>query len=210
LLIEKTPVFTLYLITDGTTPSLIPQAVAKALATSASHRIAVQLRAKNATPSTLFTLATELRALTSQLGAALLINDRADIAQAARADGVHLPEHGLPIPAARALLGPHALVGASCHSAEGLARAAREGASFATLSPVFPSPNKGEPLGLPRFAALTSAASLPVYALGGVLPEHSAQLRAAGAQGLAVISGVFSQPDRAAAVERYLAAWDAG
>jgi thiamine-phosphate pyrophosphorylase len=204
----ETPVFTLYLITDGHDPSLIPRAVSEALANSPPGRIAVQLRAKACDPLTLFDLATQLRAITSQLGAALLINDRADIALATRADGVHLPERGLPIAAARALLGPHALIGASCHSAQSLARAAREGASFATLSPVFPSPDKGEPLGVTGFAALSANARLPVYALGGVLPEHAPQLRAAGAQGLAVISGVFSRPDRAAAVERFLSTWD--
>jgi thiamine-phosphate pyrophosphorylase len=201
--------FTLYLITDAREPTAIPRAVAEALAGSPAGQTAVQLRAKSADPRTLFDLATELRAITSQLGAALLINDRIDLAQATRADGVHLPERGLPIRTARALLGPHAYVGASCHSAESLARAAREGASFATLSPVFPSPDKGEPLGLARFAALTARAVLPVYALGGVLPEHAPPLRAAGAHGLAVISGVFAQPERAAAVEGFLAAWEA-
>lgn len=201
--------FTLYLITDGADPAAIPRSVALALAGGGPKRVAVQLRAKSSPASSLFAIASELRAITSQLGAALVINDRVDLALATRADGVHLPAAGLPVAAARALLGPRAYVGASCHTAHALARAGREGASFATLSPVFASPGKGEPLGVARFAELSAGAGLPVYALGGVLPAHASQLRAAGASGLAVISGVFAQPDPASAVERYLAAWDA-
>lgn len=202
--------FTLYLITDGKDLAQLPAAVSEALAGAPPGRVAVQLRAKAADARALFELATELRRMTSQLGAALLINDRVDVALAVGADGVHLPERGLPVAAAGALLGPGKYVAVSRHSAEGLAQAARAGASFATLSPVFASPDKGPPLGVEGFARLTAQAALPVFALGGVRVEHAPQLRAAGARGLAVISAVFAQNDRAQAVRQFLTAWDAG
>ena len=201
--------FTLYLITDGKDLVQLPAAVSEALAGATAGRVAVQLRAKAADARALFEVATELRRVTLQLGAALLINDRVDVALAVGADGVHLPERGLPAAAARALIGAGKYVGVSCHSAEGLARAASAGASFATLSPVFQSPDKGTPLGVERFAQLTAQAALPVFALGGIRPEHAPQLRAAGAHGLAVISAVFAQPDRAQAVRQFLTVWDA-
>jgi thiamine monophosphate synthase len=106
-------------------------------------------------------------------------------------------------------LGERALIGVSCHDAAGLAAAASGGATFATLSPVFPSPNKGKPLGLPSFSALVRAANLPIYALGGVAVQEARALKAAGASGLAVISAVFSSQDPAAAVAGLLAAWQA-
>jgi thiamine-phosphate pyrophosphorylase len=137
----------------------------------------------------------------------LVVNDRADLAQAIAADGVQLPERALPAAVVRRVLGERALIGVSCHDAPGLAAAASGGASFATLSPVFASPGKGEPLGLPAFSALARTAGLPVYALGGVAAPHARALRAAGAAGLAVISAVFGSTDPAAATAELLAAW---
>jgi thiamine-phosphate pyrophosphorylase len=105
---------------------------------------------------------------------------------------------------ARAALGPRAWLGVSCHDPSGLRRAADGGADYATLSPVFDSPNKGPALGIERFAAFARAAPLPVFALGGVQARHAEQLRAAGARGLAVISAVFGAADPAAAVRALL------
>jgi thiamine-phosphate pyrophosphorylase len=148
-----------------------------------------------------------VRELCAQHKAGFVINDRTDLAQIVSADGVHLPEGALPIRAVRSLLGERALVGVSCHDAQGLIAAADSGASFATLSPVLPSPGKGTPLSIPRFGALVRNAGLPVYALGGVAATHARELRAAGAAGLAVISAVFGAPDPARAVDALLDAW---
>lgn len=197
----------LYLITDGDAPESIPSAVAAALSCAPPGRVAVQLRAKRSDERTLLELARALRRETQLRGAKLLINEHIDIARRVGADGVHLPERSIPASEARERLGPSACIGVSCHDADGLARA--RGASFACLSPVFASPGKGEPLGLPRFHELVEHAELPVFALGGVRPERAAALRAAGAAGLAVISAVFAQPDPARAVASFLEAWDA-
>lgn len=202
--------YPLYLITDGAAPERIPDAVAAALRAAPPDSVLVQLRAKSCGAGQLYDIAMEVRAHCAAQRAGFVVNDRADLAQAVAADGVQLPERGLPPRAARQLLGDAALIGVSCHSAAGLASAADGGASFATLSPVFASPGKGAPLGLAAFAALAGGASLPVYALGGISGAHAGALRAAGAAGLAVISAVFTAKDPASAVANLLAAWNAG
>jgi len=202
-------VYALYLITDSTAPERIPEKVAAALRGAPPGSVLVQLRAKNCPPAQLYDIGLALRELCTAHGAGFVCSDRADLAQAVAADGVQLPERALPAAVVRRLLGERALIGVSCHDAAGLAAAASGGASFATLSPVFASPGKGEPLGLARFSALVRAASLPVYALGGVDVAHARALKAEGAAGLAVISAVFSSQDPAAAVSDLLAAWRA-
>jgi thiamine-phosphate pyrophosphorylase len=201
-------VFDLYLITDGSRPEDIERAVREALQDVPAGRVAVQLRAKQLASRALFELARALRSLTREAGVALFINDRVDVALLVQADGVHLPEQGLPIAAARKLLGAAAQIGVSCHDAFGLARATEQGASFATLSPVFETRDKGPALGVERFAELVAGTQLPVFALGGVRPEHAAALAGCGASGLAAISVVFGAADRATATAECLEAWD--
>lgn len=200
--------FTLYLITDGGAAADTLRVVEAALRGAPPGRVCVQLRAKQQPAADQLSLAHALRAICHASGAKLLVNDRVDVALAVAADGVHVPERGLPLSAARQLLGPSALIGVSCHDARGLESAARGGADFATLSPVFASPGKGEPLGVTRFAAFTAASALPVYALGGVTAQHGPQLRAAGAHGLAAISAISAAPEPAAAVRSFLQSWD--
>jgi thiamine-phosphate pyrophosphorylase len=202
-------VYPLYLITDSEKPEQIPRAVASALCAAPPDSVLVQLRAKDCAPSQLYDIALALREVCTTHRAGLVINDRADLAQAVAADGVQLPERALPARVVRRLLGERSLIGVSCHDASGLSAAASGGASFATLSPVFASPGKGEPLGLPQFSALARSAGLPVYALGGVDVAHARALKAAGAAGLAVISAVFGSQDPAAATSKLLAAWHA-
>jgi thiamine-phosphate pyrophosphorylase len=202
-------VHALYLITDSSAPERIPAAVAAALRGAPPGSVLVQLRAKGCGLRQLYDIALAVREHCAAHNAGFVVNDRADLAQALGADGVQLPEQALPVVVVRHLLGERALIGASCHDAAGLAAAASGGASFATLSPVFLSPNKGSPLGIERFAVLTRSAGLPVYALGGVQATQARALKDAGAAGLAVISAVFSSPDPTRAVADLLAAWHA-
>jgi thiamine-phosphate pyrophosphorylase len=209
-------VFDLYFITEASPSATVLSNLAAAVsgmpapatASNKRGRLCVQLRAKHLTVREQHALATQAVTLCRARGVPLLINDRVDIALSVGADGVHLPEAGLPIAVARKLLGNRAWIGVSCHDAQGLARAAAEGADFATLSPVFASPGKGTPLGMPAFCALVSAAQLPVYALGGLTPECAQQLRTSGCRGLAAISAISRAADPAAAVQQFLSAWD--
>ncbi len=133
-------------------------------------------------------LARALVQLVRPVGARVVVHDRADVAAAADADGVHLAERSIDVADARILLGGEAWIGRSCHDERGLRAAAVDAVDAVTLSPVFASPDKGVPLGLERFAALRAAVpALEVWALGGVAPGNAADVLAAGASGLAMI-----------------------
>jgi thiamine monophosphate synthase len=123
-------------------------------------------------------------------------------------DGQHLAAAD-PWPAT-----PRGLVGRSCHDAGELAAAATEGATYATLSPVFPSrskPGYGPPLGLTRLRELCAGAGLPVYALGGVESAgRAAQCRGAGVAGVAVMGAVMRADDPAAVVAELVAGHEQG
>lgn len=165
---------------------------------------AVQLRERGLTTRELLALAERLRGVTRAAGAALLINDRIDVALACDADGVHLPGTSFAIADARSLLGPRRLIGVSTHAPEEIAAAARHGADFAVFGPLYDTPSKrpyGAPLGIAALAAARSAAPLPLFAIGGIDRERVAAVRAAGVDGIAVIRAVLAAPDskRAAA-----------
>ncbi|MET0341001.1 MAG: thiamine phosphate synthase [Polyangiales bacterium] len=190
------PAFDLMIISDGG-PELVVRC-ARALAGAAPGRVALQLREPARAVRERIALGRALRALTRTHGSLLLINGDVDLARDLDADGVHLPERGLDPREARAQLGTHALVGASRHDAEGLARAAAAGADYATLSPVHAVDGKAPPLGIAGFSAICRDARLPVYALGGVGVGDVAALVEGGARGVAVIREVLAAPDPAA------------
>ena len=173
----------------------------------------VQLREKDLPAGELFSLGIRLREVTR--GKALfLINDRVDLAQACGADGVHLPENGLPTSIARWVMGRNALVGCSVHSVEAAAQAERDGADLAQRGPIFVSPSKPDPppAGPELLREVADAVSVPVLAVGGVTPENAAEVIAAGAGGAAVISAICGADDPKAAakslVEAMTEAWN--
>lgn len=182
---SRVPSFRLYLVTDRRIRPDLPSAVDRALAALPRGAAAVQLREKDLPARKLFELARILREVTARHGAPLFVNERLDVARATGADGVHLRRDSLDCADARAFLGETALVGASCHSLVELQ--ARADANFATFSPVFPSPGKGEPVGLDALAEAARATRLPLYALAGVTPERIPEVLSAGAFGVAAI-----------------------
>lgn len=187
------PVFDLLIITDGRTRLL--ERIERALLGATPGRVAILLREPQLKTAELFALGRALRQVTDAAGAMLLVSDRLDVALAIDADGVQLPESGFAPDVARALLGKHAILGASRHDRVGLEAAAARGADFATLSPLHAVEGKGKPLGLNGFAAEVVRAPLPVYALGGVTRGDVSALRAAGARGIAVMREVLAAPD---------------
>ncbi len=196
--------FRVYLITDRKQAKGGDILAAIAAALDGGVR-AVQLREKDLGGRELFSLAEEMRRLTARYGARLLVNDRADVARAAGADGVHLGAGSIPVGEARRLLGDDALIGRSTHGIEELAAAARDGADFATFGPVYATPSKatyGPPVGVAALAAACAAEKIPVFALGGVGPGNMHETLKAGAFGIALISAVVAAADpRAAALE---------
>jgi thiamine-phosphate pyrophosphorylase len=170
---------------------------------------ALQLREKDLPPRQLYPLARDLRQLTQQYGARLLINDRIDVALAADADGVHLTTTSLPIGVTRQLMGAQRVIGVSTHNRGEALAAAEGGADFLVFGPIFFTPSKaayGEPVGLNALRAVRAAVKLPILAIGGIKKANLEQVLAAGADGIAVISAVIAADDPTAASQDLLAA----
>ena len=146
----------------------------------------VALREKDLDDRGLFELAKDARRRFTGL---LVVNGRADVALAAGCDGVHLPAAGLPTAALRRRLGPGPVIGRSTHDPAEVSAAARDGADYVTFGPVYPTPSKaayGPPPGVSGLRR-AAAAGLPVLALGGVDGARWAEVRRAGASGMAGI-----------------------
>lgn len=168
-------------------------AIARALDGVPPGAAIVQVREKDLAGAALCALVRAAIAAARPRGARVVVNDRVDVALATGADGVHLPEAGLSIAAARALLPPGALVGASRHTA---AAAYACDADLVILGPIFATPGKGAPLGPEALAAAGPRA----VAIGGIdSPARAAACRAAGALAIAAIRAVWSAPDPGAA-----------
>jgi thiamine-phosphate pyrophosphorylase len=169
----------------------------------------VQVRAKGVSDRVLFALAQEALAAARQSGMLLLVNDRPDVALMMGADGVHLGQDDLPPAEARRLLGTDALVGWSTHSMEQLDRAASEPLDYVAFGPVHPTATKRDAdpvVGLDRLRAARARTARPLVAIGGITLGNARETAAAGADGLAVISGLFGAPDLAGAARAFVAA----
>jgi thiamine-phosphate pyrophosphorylase len=141
--------------------------------------------------------------------ARVLVSGRPDVATVAGADGVQLPEEGLPVSEVKRSF-PRLVVGASRHSVEGARRAEADGADLVLLGPIFATPGKeGRALGLDPLGDAACALRIPVHAIGGVSTETAGAACAAGARGLAAIRA-FLQEDAAAAVRALRMAARAG
>ncbi|MGB7924924.1 MAG: thiamine phosphate synthase [Pyrinomonadaceae bacterium] len=194
----------IYLITSGETTQSTgahSEAFARILALVAEAVRArinfIQLREKSLRASVLYDLTVRAARLTRGSATRLLVNDRADIAHAADADGVHLTTRSLATPIVRRAFGHDFLIGVSAHTlAEALA-ARDDGADFATFGPVFETPSKrpyGEPLGLEKLNEATQTLSpFPLIALGGITLENANRAIQAGASGIAAIR-LFADP----------------
>lgn len=172
----------------------------------------VQLRMKDAPAGAVLEAARQVVALAA--GRALVIvNDRADLALLAGADGVHLGDDDLPVPEARRLVGPGLLVGRTTRTL-GEARAAVEaGADHVGYGPIFASRSKALPVpprGVAALAEVAGALGVPVVAIGGIGEATIGEVARAGAACAAVIDAVFGSPDPAGSAARLAAAFEAG
>lgn len=163
----------------------------------------LQLRVKRGATRQFLELARAVQILAARGGAALIVNDRADIACAVGAAGVHLGQDDLPPADVRRWLGPGAIIGWSTHSAEQVAAANRDAVvDYVGFGPVFDTQSKEHPDpvqgvdGLRRARAITA---LPLVAIGGITAERLPAVLAAGADAAAVIGAVVSAPDPGAA-----------
>ncbi len=139
----------------------------------------------------------------------VVVNDRLDVALAAKAAGVHLPEEGLPIGAAKRHVPKKFIVGRSVHSLAASRQAGKEGADYLVAGPVFETPSKiafGPPLGPAVLRKIAESVRCPVFAIGGIGPDTIAALRGIPIAGIAAVSALMAAPDPAGAVRSLRAA----
>lgn len=163
----------------------------------------VQYRAKTASSAEMYAEALQLKALCDSFNVPLIINDRLDIAMAVGAAGVHLGQDDLPCAAARKLLGEDYLIGVSAHNPAEAKAALQSGADYLGCGAVFGTATKADvkKLGTDGLSAICKAKGLPVVGIGGVTADNYREVRAAGADGAAIVSGILAQPDIRATVE---------
>jgi len=216
---DRTPLdLRCYLVTSGTGRHTVEVAAAAAAAGAG----VVQVRAKDAT-------AAELLELTCAVAEAVhaarpvtrvLVDDRADVAFAARArgaavHGVHLGQDDLPVTEARALLGPDAILGLTTGTFE-LVSAAEElrgVIDYVGAGPFRPTPTKDSgrhPIGVEGYPGLVAATSLPVVAIGGVEPQDAPALAGTGVAGVALVRAIMEATDPGAVVGEVLVGFGRG
>lgn len=163
----------------------------------------VQYRAKTASSAEMYAEALQLKALCDSFNMPLIINDRLDIAMAVGAAGVHLGQDDLPCAAARKLLGEDYLIGVSAHNPAEAKAALQSGADYLGCGAVFGTTTKADvkKLGTDGLSAICKAKGLPVVGIGGVTADNYREVRAAGADGAAIVSGILAQPDIRATVK---------
>jgi thiamine-phosphate pyrophosphorylase len=160
-----------------------------------------------------FDLAARILELCRAAGATCLVNDRLDVALAVGADGGHVGAGDLPVGAARRVLGPRALLGATVRDPVAARAAVAQGASYLGVGPAFPTGTKAglpEPIGVAGIGAVAAAVEVPVIAIGGVTAARVPELAGAGAYGVAVVGAVCAAPDPAGATAELLAALHGG
>lgn len=190
-------------------PQAARRALALALELAAAGATLLQLRGKSLAAGALTSLAGRMVAELSPRGARVIVNDRADVALASGAAGVHVGDEDLPVAAARDVLGAGAIIGYSTHSIEDVEAAENLPADYLGFGPVFASPTKAgvrEPRGVDALEAACRASRIPVVAIGGVTLASASACWHAGAASVAVISEVERAASPAALVRAYLGA----
>jgi len=186
----------LYAIVDPLDTGRAPRALAAALLAGGAR--VLQLRLKDAPARVLLEEARAILPLARAHGARLIVNDRADVAAAAGADGVHLGQEDLPVAAARGILGAERIIGFSTHSEAQLETAHASGADYLALGPIFATTSKAaaDPvIGCSRLRAARALVTQPLVAIGGITPTTARDVLAAGADAVAVISAIVRAPD---------------
>jgi thiamine-phosphate pyrophosphorylase len=164
----------------------------------------VQHRDKEADSAAMIAEARLLRRLCRE--ALFLINDRVDVALAVDADGVHLGQEDLHYREARRLLGEKKIIGITVNTIEQAVEAARLGADYLGVSPIFATqtkPDAGEPAGLDLLREIRALVSLPLIAIGGITLDKAPAVIQAGADSICAISAVVTQPDVGEAIAEF-------
>lgn len=198
----------IWIVTDPDHPSGPVAPLRRALENCPPGLVGVQLRAHGVPDRQLIDWGLELRALTRARGCSLIVNRRIDVAKIVGADGVHLPEAGLPLGEVRENWPAIHMLGVSRHDSVGLAAAERKGATYAYLSPIFTVPGKAAPIGVHGFRAAIAGVGIPTYALGGIRADDLKPLLAAGAFGVALRRAIYAADSPEESLSGFLSALD--
>ena len=166
-----------------------------------------QYRNKSAPAREVLQASQALGVTARQEGGSFLVNDRPDIARLAWANGVHVGQDDLDVAAARAIVGSDAIVGISTHNLEQFKAAAETHADYLAIGPVFATRSKEKPdpvVGLELIREARRLTSKPIVAIGGITLERAAEVIAAGADSVAVISDILANKNPVARVQQYL------
>ncbi len=159
---------------------------------------ALQVRLKTGTDDDRYRLCLAIADRCRAAGATCLINDRADLALAVDADGVHVGAEDMPVAVVRRLVGPAALVGGTARDPETARRLVAEGASYLGVGPTFATKSKSglpPPIGVKGVQAVVEAVDVPVVAISGITVDTVDEVMASGAWGVAVIGAIADAPD---------------
>ena len=172
----------------------------------------VQLREKDIPTEEVARLGKQALAVTRKYGALLIVNDHPSVALEIGADGVHVGEDDPPVAETRQMLGPDVIIGASCYGdLDKAIEAERDGADYVAFGTPFPSPTKVKrtDISLDIFQLAKRHVNIPIFAIGGITIDNATQIIQAGADGIAVVSGVFGAENISAAAQALVQLFEA-
>jgi len=192
----------LYLILDKKTAGEASVSDIAARAAGAGSTI-IQLRDKSGKKETLLKDAYSIKKALCGTQALFIINDYVDVAKIVDADGVHLGQSDTPIRTARRILGKDKIVGISCHNLRQALDARRQGADYIGIGPVYPTPTKPDhrPVGLRLLRAVSRKVGIPFFAIGNINPGNLKEVKAAGAERIAVCRAALKSKDIKASIK---------
>jgi thiamine-phosphate pyrophosphorylase len=201
-----TPFPRLYAIIDPAQTDVRPLAKVAELLLSAGIRV-IHVRDKHASSGELFQESRQIVDQGRRSNVIVIVNDRADVARAADAHGVHLGQRDLPADSARRILSPGQWVGLSTHTVQQVIDADRSSADYIAFGPIFTTSSKAQPdpvVGLAGLREARKATAKPLVAIGGITTENSRAVIDSGADSVAVIGGLLGAPDPRQRAEEFL------
>jgi len=198
--------YSLYLVTDRglMTAASIEECVEQAVHGGCT---VVQLREKTASSREFYETAMRVRRITGDLGVPLIINDRADIALAVSADGVHVGQDDLPLDAARRIMGKDAIIGVSVNNLTEALAAAAQGADYLGVGAMFATGTKTDAdiTSMDELRRIRTEIKLPIVAIGGINKNNVPLFAGTGIDGIAVVSAIVAQKDTGGAARELIA-----
>ncbi len=170
----------------------------------------VQIREKNCSSLEFYHTAINVKKITDKYNVPLIINDRADIAAAINADGVHVGQSDLPVDAVRKIIGNDKIIGVSASTVDEAVKAASEGADYLGVGAMFPTGTKTDarPVTIETLKSIRSAVDIPIVVIGGINKERAEFFKNTGIDGFAVVSAVAAQKDITAAAGELVKAFN--